>query len=68
VPAASSAGGTANIVLYSVNSDGPDFRAVVTGAIGDYGPAVTVRHGGHRLAAPGDSGLRTRRGLTLCTC
>jgi hypothetical protein len=42
VPAASSAGGTANIVLYSVNSDGPDFRAVVTGAIGDYGPAVTV--------------------------
>jgi hypothetical protein len=42
VPAASSAGGTANIVLYSVNSDGPDFRAVVTGAIGDYGPAVAV--------------------------
>jgi hypothetical protein len=32
----------ANIMLYSINSDGPDFRALVTGAIGDYGPAVTV--------------------------
>ncbi|MGH3206382.1 MAG: hypothetical protein ACRDNO_01335 [Trebonia sp.] len=42
VTAASSVHGTANIMLYSVNSDGPDFRAVVTGAIGDYGPAVTV--------------------------
>ena len=29
-------------MLYSINSDGPDFRAIVTGAIGDYGPAVTV--------------------------
>jgi hypothetical protein len=34
--------GSANIMLYSINSDGPDFRAIVTGAIGDYGPAVTV--------------------------
>jgi hypothetical protein len=34
--------GTANIMLYSINSDGPGFRAVVSGAIGDYGPAVTV--------------------------
>jgi hypothetical protein len=34
--------GTANIMLYSINSDGPGFRAVVTGAAGDYGPAVTV--------------------------
>src|ERR1700677_178552 len=34
--------GTANIMLYSINSDGPGFRAVVTGAVGDYGPAVTV--------------------------
>jgi hypothetical protein len=25
-----------------VNSDGPDFRAILTGAVGDYGPAVTV--------------------------
>ena len=29
-------------MVYSINSDGPDFRAIVTGAIGDYGPAVTV--------------------------
>jgi hypothetical protein len=29
-------------MVYSINSDGPDFRAVVTGAVGDYGPAVTV--------------------------
>jgi hypothetical protein len=32
----------AHLMVYSINSDGPDFRAVVTGAIGDYGPAVTV--------------------------
>ena len=38
--------GTANIMLYSINSDSPDFRAVVTGAIGDYGPAVTVTPNG----------------------
>ena len=42
VAAAASVHGTANIMLYSINSDGPGFRAVVTGAIGDYGPAVTV--------------------------
>jgi hypothetical protein len=29
-------------MAYSVNSDGPDFRAIMTGAVGDYGPAVTV--------------------------
>jgi hypothetical protein len=29
-------------MVYSINSDGPDFRALVTGAVGDYGPAVTV--------------------------
>jgi hypothetical protein len=33
---------TARIVVWSVNSDGPDFRAIATGAVGDYGPAVTV--------------------------
>ena len=32
----------AHLMVYSINSDGPDFRAIVTGAIGDYGPAVTV--------------------------
>jgi hypothetical protein len=31
-----------HLMVYSINSDGPDFRAIVSGAIGDYGPAVTV--------------------------
>jgi hypothetical protein len=34
--------GHAEIMLYSINSDGPDFRAIVAGVVGDYGPAVTV--------------------------
>jgi len=41
-PGSAAVHGTANIMLYSINSDGPSFRAVVSGAIGDYGPAVTV--------------------------
>ena len=36
------AGGTVHIIDYSINSDGPYLRAILTGAIGDYGPAVTV--------------------------
>jgi hypothetical protein len=36
------ADGSTNIMVYSINSDGPDMRAIVSGAIGDYGPAVTV--------------------------
>ena len=40
------ASGPANIMVYSVNSDGPDFRALVTGAVGDYGPAVSVHPDG----------------------
>jgi len=36
------AGSKANIMVYSINSDGPYFRAILTGAAGDYGPAVTV--------------------------
>jgi hypothetical protein len=36
------ANGRANIVLYSINSDGPGFRAIIGGAVGDYGPAVTL--------------------------
>jgi hypothetical protein len=39
---AATAAGAAHLMVYSINSDGPDFRAIVTGAIGDYGPAVTV--------------------------
>src|SRR5580693_5413648 len=38
--------GKANIMVYSINSDGPDFEAVVTGAVGDYGPAGTVHPDG----------------------
>ena len=37
---------TARIVVWSVNSDGPDFRVIATGAVGDYGPAVTVHPNG----------------------
>jgi hypothetical protein len=35
-------GHSAHLMVYSINSDGPDLRAIVTGAIGDYGPAETV--------------------------
>ncbi|HET7014973.1 MAG TPA: hypothetical protein VFI65_13745 [Streptosporangiaceae bacterium] len=31
---------------FSQNSDGPDFTVVLSGAVGDYGPAVTVRPNG----------------------
>jgi hypothetical protein len=41
-PRSSGAGRQVRIMVYSINSDGPDFRAVLAGAIGDYGPAVTV--------------------------
>jgi hypothetical protein len=36
------AGGKTNIFMYSINSDGAYFQAVVSGAIGDYGTAVSV--------------------------
>ncbi|HUC15503.1 MAG TPA: hypothetical protein VMS00_13715 [Acidimicrobiales bacterium] len=41
-PATGAVRGVANLVIYSINSDGPYFRAIVSGAIGDYGPVVTV--------------------------
>jgi hypothetical protein len=34
--------GHVNIMVYSINSDGPDLRTIIAGAVGDYGPAVTV--------------------------
>src|ERR1022692_485266 len=40
------AGGTVHFIGYSLNSDGPDFTVILTGAIGDYGPAVTVHPNG----------------------
>jgi hypothetical protein len=38
----SSFDGEVHLVIWSVDSDGPDFQAILSGAIGDYGPAVTV--------------------------
>ncbi len=39
---ASGVHGEVHLAIWSVDSDGPDFQAVLSGAIGDYGPAVTV--------------------------
>ena len=38
--------GTAHILIYSISSDGPRFKEIATGAIGDYGPGVTVNPNG----------------------
>lgn len=40
------AGGTVHFIGYSQNSDGPDLTVILTGAIGDYGPAVTIHPNG----------------------
>ena len=42
----SAAAGKVHFIGYSKNSDGPDLTVIVTGAIGDYGPAVTVHPNG----------------------
>ncbi len=34
--------GEVNVTIWSIDSDGPDFQAILSGAIGDSGPAVTV--------------------------
>src|SRR5580692_6996306 len=39
---APAATGTANIMIYSVNTDGAYFHAIVSGVIRGYGPAVTI--------------------------
>jgi hypothetical protein len=36
--AASGVHGAVNVTIWSIYSDGPDFQAVPSGAIGDYGP------------------------------
>ena len=36
----------ARMMVYSINSDGPDFRAILTGVVGDFGPAVAVHPDG----------------------
>jgi hypothetical protein len=40
--AAAATGGTANIMIYGVNTDGAYFHTIVSGVIGDYGPAVSI--------------------------
>jgi len=45
-PAAAANGGTANIMIYAVNTDGAYWHAVVSGVIGGYGPAVSLDPGG----------------------
>jgi hypothetical protein len=57
------ADGRANIFLYSINTDSHDLQAIVTGAVGDYGPAVTVGPDGQ--VGPGHTGemeLKLTRG------
>ena len=54
---------TARFVVWSVNSDGPRFQAILTGAVGDYGPAVTVRPDGTPDPGHGSElSLRLRHG------
>ena len=44
--AAAAPGGTANIMIYGVNTDGAYWHSIVSGVIGDYGPAVSIYPGG----------------------
>lgn len=41
-PAEPGAHGEVHLAIWSIDSDGPDFQAILSGAVGDYGPAVTV--------------------------
>jgi hypothetical protein len=40
--AAAATGGAANIMIYGANTDGAYWHAIVSGVIGDYGPAVSI--------------------------
>src|SRR5215471_504362 len=40
--AAAVAGGTANIMIYGVNTDEAYWHVIISGVIGDYGPAVSI--------------------------
>ena len=40
--AAAATGGTANIMIYAVNTDGAYWHAIISGVIGDYGAAVRI--------------------------
>jgi hypothetical protein len=50
-----------HVTLYSINSDGPRFQAIVTGAVGDHGQAVSVYPDG-RVDPQHDSDLSLRLG------
>ena len=41
-PSTPGPGRNTHITLYSINSDGPTFHAIVTGVVGDHGQAVSV--------------------------
>jgi hypothetical protein len=41
-PAPAATRGTANILIYAVNTDAAYWHAIVSGVIGDYGPAVSI--------------------------
>jgi hypothetical protein len=47
------------MTLYSINSDGPRFQAIVTGTVGDHGQAVSVYPDG-RVDPQHDSDLSVR--------
>jgi hypothetical protein len=57
--ATASTGGNTHITLYSIDSDGPVFQAIVTGAVGDHGQAVSVYPDG-RVDPQHDSDLSLR--------
>src|SRR5215813_2351043 len=40
--AAAAPAGTANIMIYGVNTDGAYWHAIISGVIGDSGPAVSI--------------------------
>jgi hypothetical protein len=54
-------GRNTHITLYSINSDGPRFSAIVTGTVGDHGQAVSVYPDG-RVDPQHDSDLSLRLG------
>ena len=45
--AAAATGGTANLMIYGVNTDGSYWHSMVSGVIGDYGPAVSIYPNGN---------------------
>ena len=57
--AATAAGGTANIMIYGVNTDGAYWHAIISGVVGDYGRAVSIYP-----RRPGRPGAQQRDGTT----